>query len=381
MSRHLSLFLLLFLFVNQAAYSQLLATSPKGGSITVKKADGADLLVPIELDFVNLTSSAITPVIEIDPDFTTPPAVSKFSAVEISSIKIVNGKMNLSINANETKETKKTFYLWIDKSISVNSDKIVYLTVSGDKKPLCTIKLTIQPDDKILSIKDYLKCTNVLDYVTKVESNNNILTVSGYRFIELDAKGNGENVFLKKNVELKRGQVLAVNEWGWVFSSYYWKPVPISLITVPFKVRPKTMHNEKEFSSSANSGITNLGFNLELGRYQMDRYFSSGKKSTHKFSLGFMAAPSVEELDSIFTFGANGALGKGAGKVEKSKQLFISTGITLSYTYNDISFVFVPAGWDFATSSVGKSWVYDKKRWWGFGIAINPKIFATVLNK
>ena len=52
----------------------------------------------------------------------------------------------------------------------------------------------------------------------------------------------------------------------------------------------------------------------------MKRYFPTGKKSTHKFSLGFWVAPSVEELDFVFNNGANGWLGKGIGKIEKSKQ-------------------------------------------------------------
>jgi len=42
----------------------------------------------------------------------------------------------------------------------------------------------------------------------------------------------------------------------------------------------------------------------------------------------------------------------------------MSTWITISYTYNEISFVFVPAGWDFATTTIEKSWGYNKQRWW-----------------
>jgi len=50
--------------------------------------------------------------------------------------------------------------------------------------------------------------------------------------------------------------------------------------------------------------------NLEVAKRQIDRYLATGKKSTHRFSLGLWVAPSVEELDSVYTFGANGKLGK-----------------------------------------------------------------------
>lgn len=146
-------------------------------------------------------------------------------------------------------------------------------------------------------------------------------------------------------------------------------------------LRPGIVSEGKDFRGSATSGITNIGFNLDLVRWKMDRYFARGKKSTHKLSLGLWAGPSVEELDSVYTHGADGDLGKAPGKMEKSKQLYLSTGITLSYTYNDISFVFVPIGYDYATSTIGKHWIYRDRRWWGFGIAVSPKIFETIFNK
>jgi len=225
--------------------------------------------------------------------------------------------------------------------------------------------------EKAISLNDYTNRKNglELDEVIKVESldNNNILSISGY---------DHDNRYAKRKVILERNEVLPVPSKSYIFTSIHWKPIPISVITVPFKVRPKIELDGQGINSLATSGVTNIGLNLDLGKYQLDRYFASGKKSSHKFSLGFWAAPSVEELDSLSTRGY-GNLVKG----KTSKQMFISTGITVSYSYNDVSFVFVPLGWDFGTSAIGKNWIYNKRRWWGFGIAISPKVFATIFNK
>jgi hypothetical protein len=321
------------------------------------------------------------------PVFYGAKTVSRFNAVEISNIKLVNANQTINLNPNETKKPPNVFYFFIDRKTAINYDKIVFLKFFAGANLLCTVKITIQAEDKLLSLDDYMeknltksKRINRLDYVKKVESNNNIVTVSGYKRVSA-VDNTVQDIFLKRNVELKRSEVFSVNEWSWVRNWYHWKPIPFSITTIPFKVRPSVTSYGKEFAGSATAGITNIGLNLDLGKRQWDRYFSSGKKATHKFSLGVWAAPSVEELDSVYTNGANGLLGKATGKMEKSKQLYISIALTISYSYNDISFVFVPLGFDYATSTIGKTWVYNKKLWWGFGIAISPKFFATVLNK
>lgn len=142
----------------------------------------------------------------------------------------------------------------------------------------------------------------------------------------------------------------------------------MSIACIPIKVRPGT--NGK--SATATSGLKNLGLNLDLWSMERTNYFANSEKTTHKLALGILVAPGVEELDSTLT----------AGKLEgdeKSRQLFISTGITLSYSYNKITFSFVPFGYDVGTSSIGNS--LEQKRWWGFGIGVDPKIFSSVTNK
>jgi hypothetical protein len=361
-----------------------IVANPKSLTITAKKAIGYDLLIPIEVDFVNTTNADLTPKVNIQIDNLIAPSISQFSLPDFNQIKIINNSQDILVGKNKIVKAPNTFLLFIDRNVVVKFDKIVHLEIKEGGNLLCKIKITIQPEDVVLSLDDYLEedkdpknRINRLDYVTRVESttNNNILTIYGYKE-EVANDGSKQDVFSKRSVELKRRKAFAINEWSWVFNSFHWKPVPISLITVPFKIRPGVNFNGNNYSSSATSGLSNVGFNLDLGRIQMDRYFTIGKKSTHKFSIGFLASPSVEELDATntnnFTNYTNST---------KSKQLFISTGLTVSYSYNDLSFVVVPAGWDLPTSNLGKNWMYGGKRWWGFGIAISPKIFSTILNK
>ena len=211
----------------------------------------------------------------------------------------------------------------------------------------------------------YLKKENgvKLDYLIKVTSSLDTLTLYGYT--------TGDNTTLhKRKVKLDKGQVLAVSNWSYFWNPWHWKPIPVSITTVPFKIRPEI----DEFATKASSGLTNVGLNFDFFRWKTDRYFADASKSSHKFYAGIWIAPNVEELDSIQTRGF-------LTKDTKSKQLFISTSLTVNYSYNNITFSFVPIGFDFATNSIGKEWVYDKKRWWGFGIGIEPKIFSTIANK
>jgi hypothetical protein len=385
MKKILSFLILLSIFSIKTTCGQDLLLNPKTNVITVKKTANADLVIPIKVDFINQSAKAINPSVTLQIDKASAPAISQFTDLEFAKMKILNANQNISLNPNETKKPDNIFYLIIDKALEINFDKIIYLNFTEGARQLCNIIVNIQAYDKVLTLGNYMnekklgKREHRLDSVSKVELNNNILTISGFK--EITVNSSTKNIFLKKNVELKRGEVYSVTEGSWVFHPYHWKSVPISIITVPFKVRPPISENGKFFDRSATSGITNFGFNLDLFEGQRDSYFSTGKKTTHKLSIGILATPSVEELDSVFTNGANGRLGKGPGKMEKSKQLFISTGVTISYSYNDISFVIVPYGLDYGTSAIGKTWVYHKQRWWGFGIAISPKAFATIFAK
>ncbi|MEK8180772.1 hypothetical protein WMW71_10515 [Flavobacterium buctense] len=136
-----------------------------------------------------------------------------------------------------------------------------------------------------------------------------------------------------------------------------------SIITVPFKVR-EAQDNKPQFVST---GVKNAGINIGLLNWKTDRYFANQTVSTHKLSFGAIIAPSGEELNIDNTDGQI---------VTKSTQLFISAGLTATYTYNAISFVAIPIGYDFATTSDGRKWMYNQKWWWGFGIGIDTKLLG-----
>ncbi len=136
-----------------------------------------------------------------------------------------------------------------------------------------------------------------------------------------------------------------------------------SIITVPFKVR-EAQDNKPQFVAT---GVKNAGINIGLLNWKTDRYFANQTVSSHKISFGAIIAPSGEELNIDNTDGQI---------LTKSTQLFIATGLTATYTYNSISFVAIPIGYDFATTSDGRKWMYNQKWWWGFGIGIDTKLLG-----
>lgn len=179
-----------------------------------------------------------------------------------------------------------------------------------------------------------------------VTSTGGILNVGGY-----DVAGN----YVTRQVALGPTEVLAVSKASL-------RPY-LSLVTIPFKIRPAI----DTFSQNVQTGLTNAGVATNIFNYKLTRYFNSGKQSTHQFGIGILIAPTAEELSPENT---NRFVNK------KTKQLFISVGLSLTYTYNDLTFAIIPAGFDFATTTDGKNYVYNKKHWWGFGLGITTKLFG-----
>src|SRR5205085_10091637 len=102
-----------------------------------------------------------------------------------------------------------------------------------------------------------------LDEVVAVDSKNGILNIYGYK----------DHKYASSRVRLARSDVFAIS-----YAS--WKPY-VTIITVPFKVRRAI----DTFHQSVQTAVTNVGLDLNLYHFNMDRYFASGNKSTHLLSI------------------------------------------------------------------------------------------------
>lgn len=328
-----------------------------------EKRKGEQLIIPFQVPITGISDIIHAKLEFKDGDFTKAPD----SKSDIS-IKLDDTVKGLNNDGKDAKYLNVTFYAIVEKNINPNTETILNFeySVKKDMSEKSTIKVQLIPAPELVyTVTDYFGNNKLkLRQISKIESTNNTLVLTGY---------NQSKTTAIRKVELEEGEVFALKDCSALWNSKHWKPLPLSLITVPFKIRPGVTFKNNKISSSATLG-TNIGVNLDLIKRQIDRYFISAKKSTHKYGLGFFASPSIEELESANTDNFLNALGT------KSKQLFISTGLTISYSYNDISFIVVPRGWDIATSTLGKNWAYGGRRWWGFGIGVSPKIFSTVLN-
>lgn len=184
---------------------------------------------------------------------------------------------------------------------------------------------------------------------------------TGDKFISAVAVKDGMyevTYFYKNNTYLSKFPVDR-NTYVSVTNYSYWRG--ISVITIPFKVRPK----QDLLPQYVNTGLKSGG--LIIGPYiKTERYFATGKVSTHKFSANLLLAPVAEEFTPENT----------NQKIAKSTQLALSAGLALTYTYNSISFAIIPMAWDYGLTKDSKEWIYNKQNWFGFGIGIDTKLLG-----
>lgn len=216
----------------------------------------------------------------------------------------------------------------IEKSI----EKIRYLIKSSDEEN--NKKVETFPQFKV---------------VTSVKVKKDTLYVSGFE------KESGKFREVQQSIE---------SNYVYTNKTIKWFPTA-SLMSVPFKMRPKT----KDVPFSAYSDLKNVAINVDFFSKQWDRYFATGKTSTHRASAGLFASPLVEEL----------TVENSKNQTAKNSQLFLSAGISINYSYNKLTFTFIPLGFDIATNNVGKEWIHNGNYWWGFGIGVDLKILEGVL--
>jgi len=261
------------------------------------------------------------------------------------------------------------------------NDTIVTKKVIDTKKEQI---LTLEWDDyfyKYKSIKNSKERTWYrLAPLEHIEADKGFLKIYGYVPKKYDLPDDKYNEFYKgldnnllHTIKLKvpKSKTFHYSRWGDIANTNkrYWRNA-FSLITVPVKVRRQSGNVPRR----TTSGLSNLGVNWDLGFKKWSWFYISGKKNSIRISGGFLLAPSVEKVK----------VSERRNALEDAtdlNQLFLSFGTTLSLVINDITFVFVPVGFDFATDSTGKSWVFNQKRWWGFGIGIETKSLGAVFSK
>lgn len=199
-----------------------------------------------------------------------------------------------------------------------------------------------------LTLSEYMDTTthNMLSFVYDVKPSNGMLIVSGYR----DCNFQQKHLIMNCNDVLK---IHTLDRWP-----------KMSIITIPFKYR----FPQDTLPATVSAGISNVGVTIGFFNNTWDQYFMDGRKISQKLNIGFLIAPSIEEISPENTKKM---------ATTKSKQLFISTGISLNYSYNDIAISLIPIGYDIPTSLEGRKYVYTKP-WFGFGIGVTTKIFSRI---
>jgi len=140
----------------------------------------------------------------------------------------------------------------------------------------------------------------------------------------------------------------------------------ISIMTVPFKIRSK---NEQGYVT-AKADVKNVGLYFPVALWNHKRYWLNNSTTSHKFSVGFLIAPMAQELNNKNT-------NDYFQNPDTSYNAFmLSTSISLTYTYNSLTFALIPIGFDFGLDEAGKQWDNHSNYWAGVGIGIDTKLFG-----
>ncbi len=140
------------------------------------------------------------------------------------------------------------------------------------------------------------------------------------------------------------------------------KKYAFSVMTIPFKARPE-IDGVKSF---AKADIKSAGVNFAIPWLTWVRktYLYDGTSSEVKWSFGVFIAPGVEEFNTSNTRGVI---------TTPTSQMVLSSGLSAILTYKGINFAAIPLGTDFGLTGDAKSWVYNRKIWFGIGLGIDGK--------
>lgn len=150
---------------------------------------------------------------------------------------------------------------------------------------------------------------------------------------------------------------------NYIYTNSKWKFFNFSVMTIPFKVRPKI----EGLKQIAKGDIKNAGLQIGVANKIWRSYQYDNTVNEYKLSFGVIIAPSAEEFNSLNTRGLI---------VTPTTQMVLSTGLTIAGTYRGINFAVIPIGTDFGLTTDSKSWTYNKKAWFGLALGLDSKLLG-----
>lgn len=144
-----------------------------------------------------------------------------------------------------------------------------------------------------------------------------------------------------------------------LISSYKHGFAGFSLLTVPFKIRPRANGN----SSSSKADINNIGL-FSGYSWSWERWHYNDETTTFKIAVGGYLAPSVEELTP-----------ENSSVTKNTNQCYVTTALAITLNWNKLNFAIIPLAADSGLSPTSRKWIYDGNFWWGFGLGIDTSLF------
>lgn len=217
----------------------------------------------------------------------------------------------------------------------------------------CQVSLAQTTVDK----KTFLETKDLKVLSTETTENSDKIAVLKIKFLDYS------NMKIKfYEAGLDKTGFISINSYKYLIGA-----IPgISVITVPFKIREKN----RQGYVTAKADVKNVGLYFPLIIMDKKRYWVDNSTSSHKFSIGFTFAPMTEELNDNNT-------NNYFNDSQKSYSSFmLSAGLSLTYTYKNITFAAIPLGYDFGLDNAGRNWDNHRMYWAGFGIGIDTKLFG-----
>ena len=315
--------------------------------IVVEKYYGEALTVPIviENEFYGFHDKHVTFELVLNEDSTRNYSLDPFPEKYMESFKVRNRHLLIDEILGKS---KGTFYIDIPANVSIDKRVRVFFDLMVKDKVVETINVVVIPRiNEPISYDDFSDNRKyIMDEIWHAEPSDGLFIVYGEK----------NNQRVKKKVYPNKSGTFLITDDYYLFSRYYFDSKPVSIITLPIKIRPGFRVDEVSYDAKNTFGFRNIGINFDLVGGRNRRFDLSGNIKTNGLSLGIMFLASVDEVE--------------LGTIEN--HFFFSSGITISYKLNRLSLIIVPLSFDISNSIPNqRDWVYSGRAWWGAGVGVN----------